>query len=473
MRKTYFFIYLFLDLVFILCVEFLLKNNILTSILIFIFNAIILFFIQKQILETISNASNSFFMNLENEVNIDDSLFKDLTYETKKIFKKFSILRENILNKYNKSQQSLTTSLEAILNSTLDGIFVINNNRDIVIANESFFKLCGYEAFEISGKDNTALVSPQNLLSRNLIRFIKYAFENTEKNKDSISTGIIEINNLNSKRTLRATATPLRYSKDKIDGMVINLRDITKELESEQEKNKFITGISHEFKTPLFSIMGYSELILNDNDLDIETIKEFCKTIYEKSLQLSELIDNLLNVILISKEEVFVNIEKIKIEDIINEVLSSFKQPLESKNINIELNIDNNVDYITNNRENLLTIFKNLISNFIKFSPPFSKVKINIVKNESNNIKMTFINTGEPLSDEVKQKIFSKFFRDDQDVRTTPGAGLGLFVTSKILKIHGGKINFDYDYENKEVIFIVELPQISKFDKDHFNLLKN
>lgn len=472
MKKIYIFIYLILDLFFILSVEYLLKNHILSTLLIFSFNVVILFFIQKQILETINDISDSFFSNLETKDDVIISSFNDLTYETQKLCKKFSFLRENIFNNYNQSQKSLTSSLEAILNSTLDGIIVINNNRDIVIANESFFKLCGYEVFEISGKDSTALVSPQNLLSRNLIRFIKYSFENNEKNRESVSTGIIEINNINSKKTLRATATPLKYSKENIDGMVINLRNITKELESEQEKNKFITGISHEFKTPLFSIIGYSELILNDQDLDRNTIKEFCKTIYEKSLQLSELIDNLLNVILVSKNEIFLNIEKLKIDEITSEILSLFKQSIESKKLGIQINIDKDIDFITNNRENLLTVFKNLISNCIKFSLPSSEIKVTIIK-ENKNIKMVFINKGEPLSDEVKEKIFSKFFRDDQEVRSTPGAGLGLFVTSKILKIHGGKINFDYNYENKEVIFIIEIPQVSKFDKEHFNLLKN
>ncbi|GIW21955.1 MAG: PAS domain-containing sensor histidine kinase [Candidatus Sericytochromatia bacterium] len=472
MKKSYLFICLLLNLFFILAVQYFLSNKILSSVLIFLSNIVILFFIQKQILETINNISDTFFSKIEKDNDVEIPYFNDLTFETQKLCKKFSFLRENILKNYNKSQTTLTSSLEAILNSTLDGVIVINNDRDIVIANESFFRLCGYEAFEISGKDSTALVSPKNLLSRSLIRFIKYAFENTEKNKESISTGFIEINNPNNKKTLRATATPLKYSKNTLDGMVINLRDITKELESEQEKNKFITGMSHEFKTPLFSIIGYSEVILNDDELDRETIKEFCKTIYEKSLQLSELIENLLNVILVSKEEVFITLEKLKLKEILDDALLAFKHMIEAKNLSLLIDMDNKIEFITNNKENLLIIFKNLLSNCIKFSPNSSEVKIKI-KKEDKNIRMFFINKSEPLSEQVKENLFNKFFRDDQGVRTTPGAGLGLFIVSRILKIHGGKINFNYDSDNKEIIFIIELPQISEFDKEHFNLLKN
>ncbi|MBC7473204.1 MAG: PAS domain-containing sensor histidine kinase, partial [Candidatus Sericytochromatia bacterium] len=367
------------------------------------------------------------------------------------------------------NQKPLTNSIEAILNSTLDGIIVVNNDRDIIMANDSFFNLCGYKAFEISGKDSTTLISPENILSKNLIRFIKYSFDNSQINLDNISTGTIEINHLETKRVLKATATPLKYSKERLDGLVINLKDITKELEASEEKNKFISNISHEFRTPLSSIIGYSHIIATDKDISHETIMSFGKTIYDESIELSGIIDNLLNVLIVDRENSNLKIEKVDLNSIISISIKENEQKAKLNNIKINYLSKANFDNLLNDNESITTIIGNLINNAVKFSYPNSNIIINVSKKDSYFI-LAITNHGHGIPKNEKNKVFEKFFRVENKIHLLSGAGLGLFISKKLSELHGGTITFD-SKEDKVTTFYLTMPLSSKYVKDDFNIL--
>lgn len=464
MKLLHFIVYMLINLLFVFLISYTGLNINIKALLIFLMNAFIIFFIQKQ---TISEVQ---YM-VENIINVgnkpEDNKIKDEYIAGFNDLKnQFAQINDEIKAFSKETQKPLTTSIEAILNSTHDGIIVVNNDRDIIMANDSFFSLCGYRAYEISGKDSTTMVSPENILSKNLIRFIKYSFENAETNMNNVSTGVIEITHIKPHKTLRATATSLKYNSDSLDGLVINLKDITKELEANEEKNKFVSGISHEFRTPLFSIMGYSSLINEDENLDKESVQKFGKTIYEESIRLSDIIDNLLNILTLDKPQSNLTIEKINLRDIVVSVVNEFEQKIKSSNLKIILNFDNENLIIVNNRENLSTIVSNLISNCIKFSDK-SKEIILEVKQEDNNVNIAFTNFGVGIPKEEQNKIFEKFYRVETNTRKIPGAGLGLFIAKRIAKLHGGNITFD-SQENGKTVFDVTLPLVSKYDKESF-----
>ncbi|MFN8577567.1 MAG: ATP-binding protein [Candidatus Sericytochromatia bacterium] len=465
MKLIHFIVYILINLLFVFLISYLDLKFYIESVLIVLVNAFIFFFIQKQTVsevEYIAKNTINFEQNeLENESINDDYIFG--INNLKSLFEKIN----NDIKKFSKeSQKPLTTSIEAILNSTNDGIIVVNNDRDIIMANDSFFTLCGYRAYEISGKDSTTMIAPENVLSKSLVRFIKYSFENVEKNSTNISTGTIEINNKSSKKTLKATANTLRYTSNSIDGLVINLKDITKELEANEEKNKFVTNISHEFRTPLFSIMGYSSLINEDEELDKEIVKSFGETIYNESIRLSDIIDNLLNVLTLDKSDSNMIIEKINVEELLTLVIKEYEQKIKLSNLDVGLDLQGEDFNIVNNKESLSNIFNNIFSNSVKFADKSTKITV-IIKKYNNSIKISFTNIGVSIPDEHKSKIFQRFYRVEDNIHKIPGAGLGLFISQKIAHLHGGNISFESD--NNITTFTVELPNISKYDKEGFN----
>ena len=403
-----------------------------------------------------------------NENEIDSSRYSN---KSKHLISKFVEKKNKINETFDKSEQNeneLKKSLDSILNCTLDGIvFVDNESKEITIANESFFQLCGYRAYEISGKDKTSMISPENVLSKNIIRFIKYSFDTFEDSKNTISKGTIEINNVKPNKILKATALPLKNEDDEIRGIVINFKDITKEVQSEDEKKRFISSITHEFRTPLFSIMGYSELVTESIDeMAKDEIKHYLETIYDESLRLSGIIDNLFNAVLVDKEDFNVKIEKINIFQFLNQIVEEKSQKTKLSNIRIDIKDSCSIKEIINSVESISIIFNNLISNMIKFSYKNTESNINIIK-DNDYIIIKFTNTGDGIPDEYNEKIFEKFFRVESDVHSISGAGLGLFIARKIARLHGGDITFE-SKAKEETTFYLKLPIKSKFDSSNF-----
>ncbi len=467
MKKQLLYIYFIINILIISLVE-IVKLDLFTYFFLTIFiNFLFLYFVQKNTILAITSFYSHLFKKKDIEF-LKSNLFLLGNKEIKDLSNLLTgkeIIYDNLQPT---SEQSIAKSLEAILNSTLDGIIVINNERDIVMANDSFYRLCGYEAREISGKNTTGMVAPENILSRNLIRFIKYSFDNYSVITKNIPTGIIEIRNLNQYKVLKATATPLRYNFDTLDGLVINLRDISKELEAETEKKTFISNISHEFRTPLCSILGFSNILFSDSELDLATVKNFAETIYNESLKLSDIIDNLLNILHMDMKDFKINIEEIKIKDLLNSTIEEFEQR-KPYNIKIVNNVEFDSVTILNDQENITTIIKNLLSNALKFSLEGKEVIISSLKNE-DHIIIRFTNYGKQIPPDIKEKIFDKFFRVENHIHQLPGIGLGLFITRTLVRLHGGDITY-HSLEDGETTFYLSLPLISTFDKDSFNLI--
>lgn len=462
--------YLLMNIAFTLLITTMIFNYGISALLGYLFIVLTNFFIfylfSKNLVHDIKLTYEKINDNTIDNLNIDNY---DYSNETKELLKKFMEHKNSTQvthDEKTEKEAELKKSLETILNTTVDGIVFVNNTRDITIANESFFKLCGYRAFEISGKDKTSMVAPENVLSKNLIRFIKYSFETFETKKDNITIGTIEISHIKPNRILKATAMPLRYSEDHIDGIVINLKDITKEIEAETEKKKFISSISHEFRTPLFSIMGYSELLSEDSN-DIDSIKLYSKTIHNEAIRLSAIIDNLFNTVLIDKEEFAISIEKINLKSFIENIVKEDLQKVKVNKISVVSNIDDNIGEILNSKESLSLVLVNLIGNMVKFSYENTQAEIKAVKKDKKVI-ISFTNYGDGISEEYSAKLFEKFSRAETQVHTLSGAGLGLFIARKIARIHGGDITFE-SIPKEKTVFYLTLPIKSKFDVNNFS----
>lgn len=468
MKSIHFVVYILINLLFVFLISILNLNSYIETSLILVVNVFLIFFMQKQTVFEVENMAKNIINNEEHktDVKIDNSYIAGLN-ELKNLFHKINL---DIKKSSKDSQKPLTTSLEAILNSTLDGIIIVNNARDIIMANDSFFKLCGYRAYEISGKDSTTMVSPEHVLSKNLIRFIKYSFENIDKDPNNISTGVIDISHTKPKKTLKARSSALKYTEDSVDGLVINLKDVTKELEANEEKNKFASNITHEFRTPLFSIMGYSSLINEDESLDRDTIKGFGEIIYNESIRLSDIIDNLLNILTLDKSESNMMIEDVNVNKILEIIIESFDQKLKSNNLIVKnLTQEQNI-IIKNDKEALSDIFTNIFNNSVKFADKNTEIDLEIIKT-NNSVSIKFTNTGVEIPDEYKDKIFERFFRIEDKIHSIPGAGLGLFISKQITALHGGYISFES--KDRKTTFTVNMPIVSKYDKQAFNFDKD
>jgi len=219
-------------------------------------------------------------------------------------------------------------------------------------------------------------------------------------------------------------------------------------------KSNLIDTVSHEFRTPLTSIKGYtSRLLRNDINIDEETKIKSLKVIKQQTKRLSRLVDDLLVVPEIESSLLRVFPESINLNDILEDCTMSIQQK-QSRQINLE--IDENLPNVYADPDRLVQVVLNLLDNSIKYSPEDSTIDIQVVKEDGYAV-IKIRNDCNPISDEKLEKLFDKFTRLEDDLtRTTRGTGLGLFIVRGLVKAMDGEIFLNSD-NGFEISFTVPL----------------
>ena len=217
-------------------------------------------------------------------------------------------------------------------------------------------------------------------------------------------------------------------------------------------RTDFINNFSHEFKTPIISIKGFAEILMDD-ELPKEEKNEYLDIIIEESKRLTSLATNVLNLSKIETQVILKDIQRFNMGEQIRQSILLLDSKFESKNILLDVNIQD--CYINGNKEMLNQVWVNLLDNAIKFNNKNGMVSINM-KREENNILITIIDTGVGINKEAINKIFDKFYQEDTS-HATNGNGLGLSIVKKIIELHGGTIQCD-SIVSKGTKFTVTIP---------------
>jgi signal transduction histidine kinase len=223
--------------------------------------------------------------------------------------------------------------------------------------------------------------------------------------------------------------------KDEIGQLVDNFNKMTKELAGmEMLRNNFISDISHEFKTPLTSIEGYTKL-LRDCNSDTER-NEYIDIITDETKRLSALSGNILLMNRIENENIALAKISYRLDEQIRQVILLCENKWSSKNI--ELNIDLEETIILGNEQLLFQVWLNLFDNAIKFSSPHEAIELSLKKHD-HNIIFSIMDYGSGMTDEQQKRMFEKFYTGDKS-RNSEGNGLGLSIVKRVIDMHGGTI---------------------------------
>jgi signal transduction histidine kinase len=247
--------------------------------------------------------------------------------------------------------------------------------------------------------------------------------------------------------------------KNEIKKRIEAEKNIKNALKKEQElnelKTKFLSMVSHEFKTPLSGILT-STMLLNKYQLSEEHLKreKHIKTIESKVHYLNNILNDFLSIERLDTSKVTYKFTTFNLSKIINEVVYNANMLLKSgQRIIIPQNSD---DFILQQDEKILElILSNLIYNAVKYSPENTTVKLHIIKN-GKSIIFNIIDEGIGIPANDQKFIFNRYFRAE-NVLNTQGTGIGLNIVQAHLENLGGSINFT-SKENKGSIFTVKLP---------------
>lgn len=236
--------------------------------------------------------------------------------------------------------------------------------------------------------------------------------------------------------------------------LVVKLKELN------QAKSDFLSMVSHELRSPLTSIKGYTALMLAGRAGEInENQKRFLKIVEGQSDHLTILITDLLNLSRIEAGQVRIIKSSLSLKVLATALAEKIKAQFAEKKINFLINIQENLPFVYGDKEKLSQVINNLLVNAIKFTPENGQVILEIIANNQNMIETRVIDTGIGIPEGELEKIFEKFYQvDSSSTRQMGGAGLGLAIVKRIIEMHDGKVWAESAGDNKGSRFCFSLP---------------
>ncbi|NJJ38415.1 HAMP domain-containing sensor histidine kinase [Paenibacillus apii] len=243
--------------------------------------------------------------------------------------------------------------------------------------------------------------------------------------------------------------------KDEIGTLMDSFNDMASELQNiDKIREDFVINVSHEIQSPLTSIRGFTRA-MRDGVIPAEQQKEHLDIIYEETLRLSRLSENLLRLASLDSEHHPFHPVTYRLDEQLRRVILVSEPLWTEKNLDVELNL--HICSVTADRDLLEQVWQNLIANAIRYSDANSLIEVSMEKSDQA-VDIHIKNTGKGIPDRDLSSIFERFYRVDKArTRSTGGNGLGLSIVKKIIELHHYKIAVKSE-EGKETCFTVSIP---------------
>ncbi|HEX7575639.1 MAG TPA: ATP-binding protein, partial [Candidatus Methanoperedens sp.] len=208
-------------------------------------------------------------------------------------------------------------------------------------------------------------------------------------------------------------------------------------------KSDFLSLVSHELKTPLSSMRISAEYLESGENIDVATRKELLSIIIRNIDRQTRLINDILDLSKIEAGKTELQLENVSIREIADTSFENIKQIANKKNISIILDIPDDLSSVMADREKLIIVLNNLFENALKFTPGGGSITLSATE-DSSSIEVSMKDTGIGMEKEKLEKIFDKFYQvDSSSRRKTGGCGLGLSISSGIIRAHDSVIHVE------------------------------
>ena len=263
-------------------------------------------------------------------------------------------------------------------------------------------------------------------------------------------------------RWLRETGAPRYSAEGKFEGYIGTCVDIHEMKIHEQRRDDFIKMASHELKTPVTSIKGYVQLLLNmyrdhnENKIQFseQAVQTSLTTIDKQIVKLNRLMSELLDLSRIDSDKLELNMQEFSLTNLVAETVTDIQQTTKHHIV-----IENGSECkIFGDRDRIGQVVLNLLANAIKYSPKTNSIEVKIYQPEKNCVSVSVTDHGIGIEPGHHQKIFERFYRvEGKSEQTYPGFGIGLFIASEIIHRHHGTIHVTSE-KSKGSTFTFTLP---------------
>jgi two-component system, OmpR family, sensor histidine kinase ResE len=327
--------------------------------------------------------------------------------------------------------------MSTLLNSMREGVLLVDRDWALQLYNPSAAKL-------LAMGDNPAFRVGMDVRSLGVSALGKTPDRMEYEGSTELLAALTDAETGRERHT-RITRSPLTDAREEYVGYVAVIRDITQEKEMEQMKNDFFSMVTHELKTPLTPIEGYTKLLIKGRSGPVtEQQVRFLNIIASQTTLLKGMIQDLLDMSRIAAGRLSLNVGSVEIVGMVERVVERFAPQAFQQGIELVLTLDDHDSQLLRGDEmRLEQVLGNLIGNALKFTP--SEGTITVVSSvQGDSWTARVVDTGKGIPRAVLARIFEKFYQVEKgDTRSAGGAGLGLFICREIVAMHGGTISVE------------------------------
>ncbi len=346
-------------------------------------------------------------------------------------------------------QNRRTQAMSAVLNQSQNGMLAVDENMRITLATSTAKRLLG-----IRGNcDGLPLADASKDVE------LVEVFEEAMKQEGVSNIPVDARSNLTGVVTpLQLYISPLRQDKQ-VTGAVAMVEDVTELRRLERVRTDFAANVSHELKTPLTSIKGFVETLLEGGAIDNPTMaRKFLRIIMMEADRLTRLINDILSITKMESGQSEVSNERIQLDQMADDIVEMLSIHAAEKQIEVSSNQPKEALYVWGNPDRVEQMLINLIENAIKYNQPGGTVRVSVY-DTNDKIQLLVSDTGIGIDEKHIPRLFERFYRVDKGrSRSMGGTGLGLAIVKHIVSSMGGMIEV-HSKLGEGTEFLVTLPK--------------
>ncbi|MBU8879674.1 PAS domain-containing protein [Bacillus sp. FJAT-29790] len=371
--------------------------------------------------------------------------YEDQIDETGMLSSSINVLARNLQDMV-KSQEMNQERLSALIENMGSGLILIDSKGHINLVNRTYKENFNIQTSEFLNKLYYEVIENKGITA--LIEEI-FITEQKVRKQMLIPLGI-------ERRHFEVYGVPIIGENDVWQGILLVFHDITELKKLEQMRKDFVANVSHELKTPITSIKGFSETLLDGAMGDKQALEAFLKIILQESDRLQSLIQDLLDLSKIEQQGFSLSVQKFDIMVVLEEVIAIVGGKAAEKNISIKFKKDKDTIFIEGDINRLKQVFINLITNAILYTPSDGSINISLYESKSV-ISIKVKDTGIGIEKDEIPRIFERFYRVDKArSRYSGGTGLGLAIVKHLVEAHKGTITVESTV-GKGTAFLINL----------------
>ncbi len=364
-----------------------------------------------------------------------------------------------LTNAFNQMSSELTNTieqledenmkLESIVNSMINGVVAIDGEDRILMINSECHKLFHIKINNVIGYNFYDVIRNETVYR---------VLDMSMKHKTHVAEEFTLRSGLEGTKILRIYANPIlrKYQSDNTLGTLLVFQDVTQIRKLEQLRSDFVSNVTHELKTPLTSIMGFTDTLKAGALHDTQAALHFIDIIDIEAQRLYRLIQDILSLSEIETRNDDINVSDNNIKKIAENICEFLRPTAEKKGLKLTLCTENEIKPFCCNRDRISQMFINLIDNAIKYTEEGS-VSV-LLRDRGRHLEIIVADTGIGIPKEAQERIFERFYRVDKGrSRKAGGTGLGLSIVKHIVLLYNGSLRVE-SVEGEGSVFTIILP---------------